>query len=68
MPTYNCPCPVLFKRNTPFGGNTVNSSQSSAMRYSELVRVNTSRNGSSRLVTNNNALSSASLAPPRNAF
>ena len=66
-PAY-CPCPVFAKKNLPFNGNTVNSSISRALRYSEIVRITGGSNGSARIISNPNASSLASIAPPRNSF
>ena len=35
---YPCPPAILAKPNIPFGGNTVNSSISNALRFSQIVR------------------------------
>ena len=73
----HCPCqpPVLFTINKPFGGNMVNSSNTNAMRYSQLVRGRGSNYGSSRTIFSNiNAFGyyagapGGSGAPPRNSF
>jgi hypothetical protein len=57
-----------IKKNIPFGGNIVNSSNSNAMRYSQLVRINGGRNGTSTLISNPNASTLTTIVPPRNTF
>ena len=81
MSTSNYKCkyicqPVLAKKNVWFGGNMNNSSNTSALRYSELVRGRGPNYGSSTIAYNNiNAFGysvqggpGGSGAPPRNAF
>jgi hypothetical protein len=69
---YICLPPVLYKKNTQFGGNITNSSITNAMRYSQLVR---GINGRIGFINNNiNAFGyyaggpGGSGAPPRNSF
>ena len=72
----NCPCPVVKSKNVWFGGNTNNSSKTTALRYSQLVRGRGPNYGSSTIAyTNINAFGysvqggpGGSGAPPRNAF
>ena len=72
----NCPCPVVKSKNVWFGGNTNNSSKTTALRYSEIVRGRGPNYGSSTIAyTNINAFGYSvqggpmgSGAPPRNAF
>ncbi len=72
---YICSPPVLATKNMPFDGNMTNSSITSAMRYSQLVRGKGPNYGRSSLAFNTiNAFGYAigapggSGAPPRNAF
>ena len=72
----NCPCPVVKSKNIWFGGNTNNSSKTTALRYSQIVRGRGPNYGSSTIAyTNINAFGysvqggpGGSGAPPRNAF
>ena len=73
----NCKCPVApqAKRNQSFSGNVTNSSLSSAMRYSQLVRGRGSNYGSNKTIFSEiNAFGyysggpGGSGAPPRNYF
>jgi hypothetical protein len=76
---YNCKyiCqPVLKTKNVWFGGNMNNSSNTTALRYSQIVRGRGPNYGSSTIAyTNINAFGysvqggpGGSGAPPRNAF
>jgi hypothetical protein len=68
-----CQLPALAKKNSSFGGNTVDSSNTNALRYSQIVRE--IGNGSSGIINNDiNAFGyysgapGGSGAPPRNKF
>ena len=70
---YLCPPKILFKVNLPFNGNTVNSSITNPLRYSQLVRA--VQNGRTQYLNSPvNAFGyyaggpGGSGAPPRNAF
>lgn len=71
----NCKIPAISKKNQQFSGNTVNSSNSNAMRYSQIVRGQDNNYGSTRFISNEiNAFGyysggpGGSGAPPRNSF
>ena len=74
--TYYCPCPVIKNKNVWFGGNINNSSKTSALRYSQLVRGRGPNYGSNTFAYNDvNAFGyyvqggpGGSGAPPRNSF
>ena len=75
MPSSYCLCPVFKSKNIWFGGNTNNSSKTTALRYSQLVRGRGPNYGSSTIAyTNINAFGyyagapGGSGAPPRNSF
>ena len=70
---YLCPPKVLFKVNMPFNGNTVNSSITNPLRYSQLVRA--VQNGRTQFLNSpTDAFGyyaggpGGSGAPPRNTF
>jgi hypothetical protein len=70
-----CQLPALVKKNSPFGGNVVDSSITNALRYSEIVRGQGTNNGSTRFISKDiNAFGyysgapGGSGAPPRNTF
>lgn len=70
-----CPIPAIFKKNGSFSGNTVDSSNTNALRYSEIVRGQGPYYGSTRFINNElNAFGyysgapGGSGAPPRNKF
>ena len=71
----NCKTAPIAKKNLPFSGNTVNSSNSNAMRYSQIARGQGVNYGSTRFISNEiNAFGyysggpGGSGAPPRNSF
>ena len=70
-----CPTAAIAKKNLPFNGNTVNSSNTNAMRYSQLVRGQGPNSGTTRYISADlNAFGyysggpGGSCAPPRNYF
>lgn len=70
-----CKCPVYHVGNLPFNGNTVNSSITNAIRFSQLVRYRGYNYGSVRIIPNNindfgysSGAPSGYGAPPRNSF
>jgi len=65
---YICKKPALAINNKQFNGNTNNSSKTTAMRYSEIVRIRGQRYGTSTIINNVNAYNISSIEPPRNRF
>jgi hypothetical protein len=68
-----CQTPAIAKKNSSFSGNIVDSSNTNALRYSQIVRG--TNNGSARFIYNDlNAFGyysgapGGSGAPPRNTF
>lgn len=68
-----CPLPVIAKKNSSFSGNTIDSSKTNALRYSQIVRG--VGNGTTGFVYNDiNAFGyysgapGGSGAPPQNKF
>ena len=68
-----CPKPVFYNKNSSFGGNSIDSSKTNALRYSQIVRLK--HNGIMRFIYNDiNAFGyysggpGGSGAPPRNRF
>jgi len=70
-----CPIPAIPTKNMPFNGNTVDSSKTNALRYSQIVQVKGRNYGTTRYINNDlNAFGYYSGAPggsgepPRNKF